>query len=243
MQIKSFILGAACAALLTGVYTLINGGGIGLGNEEAAGAAQFIGKHDIKNSPYFTQLDIYNMEATNSRLIIPHFKTRQQKTGYSCGPVAAGMVVENLIGKDLHTEKEICKIMGTSTTKGTDCKGMVKYFEEIGWKVDSSVKDGSPKDYSAFLKFVKKYLKEGTPIIVENVDWGGHWRVIIGYDDMGTKHTGDDVLILADPFDTSDHLQDGYNVQSAERFFYMWFDAHLFKPGQQDKLWLAAKPK
>ena len=70
--------------------------------------------------------------------------------------------------------------------------------------------------------------KDNTPIIVENVDWGGHWRVIMGYDSMGTKHTGDDVLFMADPFDTSDHLQDGYNILSAERFFYMWFDSQLF---------------
>ena len=243
MQIKGFVLGALCCALLTGAYTLLNGGVIGFGNEEAAGAAQYVGKHDIKGSPYFAQPDIYNMKSTNTLTIISNFKTRQQSTGYSCGPVAAGMVVENLLGKQLHSEKEICKIMDTSTTKGTDCKGMVKYFKEIGWQVKSSVDNGSPKEYEKFLKFVKTNLQEGTPIIVENVDWGGHWRVIIGYDDMGTAHIGDDVLIMADPFDTSDHLQDGYNILSAERFFYMWFDAHLFKPGLRDKQWLTARPK
>lgn len=29
-------------------------------------------------------------------------------------------------------------------------------------------------------------LKDNTPILVENVEWGGHWRAIIGYDTMGT---------------------------------------------------------
>ena len=42
---------------------------------------------------------------------------------------------------------------------------------------------------------------------------------------MGTDdHFGDDVLILADPYDTSDHLQDGYFTINAERFFYMWHE-------------------
>lgn len=237
MHIKSFLFGAFCCAVLAGVYTLVNTG-MGMGN---GGAAQFEGKHDIKPSPYFRQPDVYNMKSKDGLIVLSKFKTYQQTTHYSCGPVAAYMVVEHLNGKPLHKELEICDIMNTSKTCGTDLPSMVKYFKHIGWQVDSKLDNKSPKDYDAFLKMVKDYLKAGIPIIVENVDWGGHWRVIIGYDDMGTKHTGDDVLILADPFDTSDHLQDGYNITSAERFFYMWFDAHLFK--DKDKLWLVAKPK
>lgn len=241
MKLKGIALGLVAGALLS-AYSLVSAEQGDFGRDEAEGAAQFVGKCDIKDSPYFPQLDIYNMKSNDHLTIISHFKTRQQRTGYTCGPVAAGMVVENLVGKDLHSEKEIFKIMGTSTTKGTDCKGMVKYFKAIGWQVESSVDNGSPENYEAFLKFLQKYLTAGIPIMVENVDWGGHWRVIIGYDTMGTAHTGDDVLILADPFDTSDHLQDGYNVTSAERFYSMWFDAHLFKIGQRDKPWLATRP-
>ena len=53
-------------------------------------------------------------------------------------------------------------------------------------------------------------------------DWGGHWQVIIGYDTMGTETTQDDVIIVADPYDTTDHNQDGYGVYGAERFYYNW---------------------
>ena len=81
------------------------------------------------------------------------------------------------------------------------------------------------------------------PIMVQNVDWGGHWRVIIGYDTMGTDDiTSSDVLIMADPYDTADHLQDGYVVVPAEKFFYMWFDSHLFAAGDRKQQWLAAEP-
>ena len=77
----------------------------------------------------------------------------------------------------------------------------------------------------------------------ENVDWGGHWRVIIGYDTMGTDDiTSSDVLILADPYDTADHLEDGYLVVPAEIFFYMRFDSHQVAASDRKQQWLAAEP-
>ena len=60
--------------------------------------------------------------------------------------------------------------------------------------------------------------------MVDWIDWDGHWQVIIGYDNMGTEEFGDDVLVMADPYDTSDHYQDGYYTVPAERFFYMWHE-------------------
>ncbi|MFQ9523393.1 MAG: hypothetical protein ACLR2G_07855 [Phascolarctobacterium faecium] len=35
---------------------------------------------------------------------------------------------------------------------------------------------------------------------------------------------------MADPCDTADHLQDGYVVVPAEKFFYMWFDRICLQP-------------
>ena len=35
-------------------------------------------------------------------------------------------------------------------------------------------------------------------MLLESVEWGGHWMTLIGYDDMGTKDTADDVLVFAD---------------------------------------------
>lgn len=211
--------------------------------EESTAPAKLQGKTDVEKSPYFPQLDFYNMKSEGSLVLLSNFKTRQQVTAYTCGPCAAQMVVEYLNGKPLHTELETAKIMGTNNKTGTNTKEMVKYFKEIKWKVKSSADSNSPATYEDFLKFVKSNLEDNTPIIVENVDWGGHWRVIIGYDSMGTKHTGDDVLIVADPFDTTDHKQDGYGIVPAERFYYMWFDAQLFKSGEKQKQWLIAKPK
>ena len=168
----------------------------------------------------------------------------QQTTEYTCGPAAALMVVEHFQGRSEEDELAIGKIMGTKSYTGTNTKGMVKYFKKKGWQVTSSAdKDKTPQNTQEFKAFVVEHLKRNVPIMVENVDWGGHWRVIIGYDTMGTDDiTSSDVLIMADPYDTADHLQDGYVVVPAEKFFYMWFDSHLFAAGDRKQQWLAAEP-
>ena len=69
---------------------------------------------------------------------------------------------------------------------------------------------------------IQTYLKNDQPIMVAWNDWGGHWQVIIGYDTMGTETYADDVIIVADSYDTTDHNQDGYGIYPAERFYYNW---------------------
>ena len=77
-------------------------------------------------------------------------------------------------------------------------------------------------------------------------DWGGHWQVVIGYDTLGTETTQDDVLIVADPYDTTDHNQDGYTVYGAERFYYNWTMYDFFEgqgiENQRDLMFLIAVP-
>ena len=95
------------------------------------------------------------------------------------------MVVEHFQGRSEEDELAIGKIMGTKSYTGTNTKGMVKYFKKKGWQVTSSAdKDKTPQNTQEFKAFVVEHLKRNVPIMVENVDWGGHWRVIIGYDTM-----------------------------------------------------------
>ena len=75
---------------------------------------------------------------------------------------------------------------------------------------------------------------------------GGHWQVIIGYDTMGTETTQDDVIIVADPYDTTDHNQDGYGVYAAERFLYNFTFYNFFseESGElNDYCFLVATPE
>lgn len=98
---------------------------------------------------------------------------------------------------------------------------------------------------SYFVKWLTSHLMAGRPILVECADWGGHWMVLIGYDNNGTPFIGDDILIFADPYDTSDHWQDGYFCNSLERWFYQWNDMRIaLKPYQlQPYLVVGVKPQ
>lgn len=80
---------------------------------------------------------------------------------------------------------------------------------------------------SYFVKWILEHINAKRPIMVEWSDWGGHWQAIIGYDNNGTPSIGDDILIFADPYDTSDHWQDGYYYYPLERFFKLWNDTRI----------------
>ena len=214
--------------------------------KEGGGPAAVQGKADVKDSPYFKSIDVYNLKSGGSLLVLEKYKTYQQHSEYTCGPAAALTVVQYFLGSSPDTESEIARIMETHPAglkdPGTNTRGMSRYFELKGWTVKNSLKDGSPDTYEKFLEFVAGNLKQGIPIMVQNVDWGGHWRVIIGLDTMSDSNGDNDVLFMADPYDTTDHQQDGYNIISAKRFFFMWFDAHLFREKEKVRQWLTAVP-
>ena len=112
-----------------------------------------------------------------------------------------------------------------------------------GWEVHSTYTDGKV-GRRQFPQFVQGKLQKGIPIIVDNIDWGGHYRIIIGYDTMGDDCFENDVLIMADPYDTTDHLQDGYGIEPAARFYYMWFAGDLDANGKRIKqLWMTIGKK
>lgn len=66
------------------------------------------------------------------------------------------------------------------------------------------------------------FIDRGIPIMIDWVDWAGHWAVLIGIDTCGTDSPYDDVFIFADPYDVTDHNQDGYYTYPLGRFFDMW---------------------
>ena len=193
------------------------------------------------DSIYYPRLDFYNMTSTGDRIILTNYQTYQQTTEFSCGPAAA-LTVLNYFGEKNFDEAALIEAMETKPYSGTSLGNMVKFFKEIGWEVQSSF-DAPPMDEFEFKKFVTKNLAAGVPIMVENVEWGGHWRVIIGCDGIGTAELEDDVLIFADPYDTSDHDQDGYSIGSLDRFYSMWFDRNILPENERNQPWLIATPK
>ena len=194
-----------------------------------------------KNSIYFTEPDFYSMKSKGSLIILPKYPTYQQTTEYTCGPAAALTVFKHY-NIYYYNEMQLAKEMKTSDKVGTNPADMVNFFKSIGWNVQTSLNSKPIESYAEFQNFVTENLKKGRPIMVENVEWGGHWRVIIGYDSMNTDSDLDDVLIFADSYDTSDHKQDGYAVGNGWRFFSMWFDHSMLPEDQRNQPYVVAYP-
>ena len=210
---------------------------------KSEGASSAPNEINHNNSIYFTENDFYNMKSTDDRVILQHYPTYQQTKEYTCGPAAA-LTVLYYYGNKNYDEMSLATAMKTQGYPiGTNPANMVKFFESIGWNVDSSLNHKIFAKYDDFKDWVIDNLNENTPIMVENIEWGGHWRVIIGYDTMETENPLDDVLIMVDPYDTSDHNQDGYTINNSCRFFSMWFDHSMLPKKQRNQPWIIAKPQ
>jgi len=198
---------------------------------------------DHVDSPYFSRLDFYNMESNDTLTILPKFKTIQQSSEWSCGVTSAMMVLEYYGALGDYNEHTLCELRPQGDKPGaTSLSEAIAVFDGVGgFELDTTLNfDGDIYDF--WLTDIQAYLEEGVPVMVAWNDWGGHWQVIIGYDTMGTETTQDDVLIVADPYDTTDHNQDGYGVYGAERFIYNFTMYDFFSEEEgNDILFIAAR--
>ncbi len=217
-----------------------------LSPEDGADSVEREGDH--VDSPYFSTLDFYNLESSDTLTILTHFQTQQQTSEWSCG-VSSALMVLNWYGRlGEQNEETLAAYRSNGLEPGaTSMTQLVDIFEGVGGFDLYSRLDCSDDVYDVFtFEFIQSTLAAGDPIMIGWNDWGGHWQVIIGYDTMGTETTQDDVIIVADPYDTTDHNQDGYGVYSAERFlynftFYNFFDEESGEPN--DMCFLVATPQ
>lgn len=188
------------------------------------------------NSKFFTEMDIANNMKSHTDLDTPNATpgsannfgeygtdVKQMYDFFSNMPnvkVVETSYKENPTESDIYTENDAVTEADRGNLKRTFYSSSL-YSSENAEKTDKWVSDA--KD-SYFVKWITSHLKENRAIMVEWADWNGHWQAIIGYDNNGTPSIGDDTLIFADPYDTSDHSQDGYYVYPLERWFYMWHD-------------------
>ena len=218
--------------------------GVDLSPEDGADSVEREGDH--KDSPYFNRLDFYNMESTDTLTILHNFKTLQQTSEWSCG-VASALMTLNWYGKLGDYNEQTLALLRPQGDKpsATSLSEMIAIFEGVGGFACYSAYDAGEDVYDIFtFDYIRKTLADGNPIMIGWNDWGGHWQVLIGYDTMGTETTQDDVVIVADPYDTTDHNQDGYGVYGAERFLYN-FTFYNFFEGEElnDMCFLVAVPQ
>ena len=94
LLLAAVMLLASVSALAAGNYTdeMKFDDGIDLSADDGADSVERLGDH--VDSPYFSTLDFYNMESTDTLTILHNFKTIQQSSEWSCGVTSALMVLE-----------------------------------------------------------------------------------------------------------------------------------------------------
>lgn len=214
-------------------------------NDYGANAVDRKGDHE--DSPYFSNVDFYHAKSTDSLSILPEFKTIQQTSWWSCGVSCVEMVL-NYYGKlGEWNEKTLADLREDHSDihMGTCLDQIIEMFDKVGGFELETTYDYRDNPDAINMAFIKQHIKDGIPVIIGWNDWGGHWQVVIGYDDMGTEYEGDDVIIVADSFDTTDHNQDGYGVYGAERFIYnfTFYDFFHDEGHLKDKCFVAAALK
>ena len=248
LLLAAVMLLASVSALAAGNYTdeMKFDDGIDLSADDGADSVERLGDH--VDSPYFSTLDFYNMESTDTLTILRNFKTIQQSSEWSCGVTSALMVLEWYGLRGEYTEESLAALRPQGLTPGaTSLSQMVAMFDGVGGFDCYSAIDAGEDVHDIFtFDYIQQMLAAGNPIMIGWNDWGGHWQVIIGYDTMGTEITQDDVIIVADAYDTKDHNQDGYGVYGAERFLYnfTFYDFFSEESGElNDCCFLVATPK
>lgn len=190
--------------------------------QDDLGADAYAGALDHGDSRYYVINDYYNWTSGGSLHILTHFETYQQTTEYTCGVASARMVLHRF-GVDEYDEMQLAELVQIDPEKGTSVEGLRDLFLSLDWEVeshaDSDFRFSAVEEWEAYLL---ERIDAGVPVMVDWVDWAGHWQVVIGVDTCATEDPYDDVLILADPYDITDHYQDGYYIFPLGRFFDMW---------------------
>ena len=209
-----------------------------------AGVPAPAGKPSGPDARYYVMNDYFNMESDETLHILTHFQTYQQTTGYTCGAACALMVL-NWFGRKKYHEMLIGELIDVIPETGASVECIADLFDLIGFDVDfhadTSLRFQKPEDFE---RYVIDCIDKRTPILVDWVDWAGHWQVIIGIDTCGTETPYDDVLIFADPYDITKHSRNGYFTFPLVRFFHMWREgpcANKAEPYRQP--FVAARPK
>lgn len=219
-----------------------------LSPEDGADSVERLGDHE--DSPYFAHPDYYNMQSSDTLTILTGFQTMQQTSEWSCGVTCSLMVLNWYDQLGDWDEESLAALRhsldGTELEgyPGTTLKQAMDIFDGVGGFAYTTPLDYEDPASEVWMDTIQGWLAEGKPVMVCYNDWGGHWQIIIGYDTMGTETQQDDVFIVADPYDTTDHCQDGYGVLMAERFMYNFsmYGAFPESEGGSDFLFLVASP-
>ena len=209
---------------------MVAGGVVAAAPPSSVSAANY---YEMKPNPWYVSLGV---------------KGYQQTTDYTCAPAAVMSLLhwyKLLPDKELtaQTEMRIAREMGTRDMKspqpGTTTEEIAKWLERNEFIVLSG-QDGT-------LELLRSYLNKGIPVLVEWIDWGGHWVVATGYHAAyESPAKGPDTVLFADPASHwgNPNNPDGISSFNAWRFRDMWFDAQYLNPGKITRnVYIVAVPR
>lgn len=205
------------------------------------------GKYNHLDRNYHKFVDVYNLTSTDTLTVLTGYRAFSQTHASTCG-ICSTLSVLAYYGEDVTVYDELWlnnkyeELTGsTIKSKGVGNSGLKQVVSAAplsypgvtigGYRGVSHANGYSGDDkipfptYESFVSFLVGKLSKGTPLPISHRPHGGHWEVLIGYDDMGTsEYIYDDIIILADSGDSWDHYQDGYNVYSASLFYRQWYN-------------------
>ncbi|MCK9580337.1 MAG: C39 family peptidase [Methanoregula sp.] len=205
-----------------------------------SGGGQYGPDTPLPGPRYYAGIDFDTLQSDGHRTVLPLKSYRQQVTNYSCGAVAAmtvmsyyGMPVNNTDSDEVRVAHEISGNVSEQT--GLNPDQVATWLSRQGMNATW----GTGGSY----EMLRGNLQKGVPTMVEWIDWGGHWVVVVGYDTRGTEENiWDDVIIFADSVDCHDDRSDGITYFNYGEFDAMWFDAHYFPEGMRDRVYVVAVP-
>jgi len=206
---------------------------------QGAGTVRYALDNPLPEPRYYTGINFDTLKSGNHLTVISLKSYRQQVTNYSCGAVAA-MTVMSYYGRPANnTDDEEILIAHEMYPSVSDMTGinpgqLASWFNRNGW--NATWKTGGSR------QMLLDNLKAGVPTIVEWMDWGGHWVVVVGYDNRGTEILWDDVILFADSVDSHDDRVDGITYANYGQFDAMWFDAHYFPANMSSRAYVIAVP-
>lgn len=122
----------------------------------------------------------------------------QQETGYSCGPAAIRCVVKYFqtvkACKELKlpSEAKLCAQAGTNAETGSEVVDMVQWFEKQNQYIVIAGQGGT-------IDLLRCYTNQGIPVIVNDNQFGGHFRVAVAVESHASGNPDYDRIWLADP--------------------------------------------
>jgi hypothetical protein len=161
----------------------------------------------------------------------------QQNTDYTCGPAVVMSLLHyyhRLKDQQMNadTEKKIAREMGTTEAEGTNHKQIANWLNRHGFRAVVYT-DGS-------VEKLRNYIAAGIPVLVDWIDWGGHWVATAGYVyGKQKKESSHDLVFFADPAAHFDNVttKDGITWINSERFSSMWFNSN-----HQKNIYIVAIP-